>query len=424
MYSECYILADSTLRRGLYESAYMLVYERVSDVSPSPVVPANLASAIEAENATLQSLRRLYNVQKQLVELTVYFQMQHRSSTGYVDAAADPDALETAVVDDTNKKCTLHLLSSATLREALLQATGEFRRTPAGDLFECSDADLGSCVRLRRYNASNNRLGETFGGRDSATLQELGLAPAATLLLERRNATSDAPFVEFNPREMQVRLSLWTEGASADKTSSGNSNSSVVVVVAGEEAATVGSLRQQAGVAWGLDAEAAKKRCVLIRNTDASVVELNDDSKQLKKDHGIYPGDEVIVDVLPADAAADAVSKALVELRNRKKSVQIFYNNPTDNDVAASSCPAYVSTVEVSLDSTLVEIKQKIAAALGLSTDSFHTKRNAAAPQLKDESKTLSELGFVDQSILHLTVTSDGLAFIGCLKWSCLVDLM
>jgi hypothetical protein len=375
----------------------MVVYERVSDVCPVPSVPADLAAKITVENAELQQLRRLYLVQRQLVELTVYFQLQHRGETGYVYDENSADAADASTL--SSKRCQIFLLGSATLKEALDQAIAEFRRTSLGEMFECADSELASCIRLRRYNASNNRLGETFGGRENLSLQECGLSPAATLLLERR-ATTDAPFVEFNPREMQVRLSLWnTETKSSD-------SGSVVVVVPGEEAATVGNLRAQAANAFSIgtsDPVRLDKCCILILNTNTSVIELNDDSKQLKKDCGIYPGDEVIIDILP-ESSENAESKALLELRNRKRSAQIFFNNPADTDVAATSCPAYVQTVDVLLDCSLTEIKNKIAAVLNIQADSFHTKRNSAAPQLKDESKTLAELGFVDQSILHLTV--------------------
>jgi hypothetical protein len=114
-----YLSTDVNLRKGLYESAYMVVYERVSDVCPVPSVPADLAAKITVENAELQQLRRLYLVQRQLVELTVYFQLQHRGETGYVYDENSADAADASTL--SSKRCQIFLLGSATLKEALDQ---------------------------------------------------------------------------------------------------------------------------------------------------------------------------------------------------------------------------------------------------------------------------------------------------------------
>ena len=360
----------------------MLVYERADSDTAQPSVPAQLSNTIVTENEELKLLRKLLRVQRQLVELTVHFQLQ---AHGGNSLAADVSEGQEISADETISKCVLHVLGSTTLGEARTLAFAELERlgkVGAGESIEL--------CRLRRYNAVNNRVGETYGGRESQTMTELGLSPTACMLLERRK-DSDPAFVEFNPREMQLRLAVW------DAASNSLDANRKVVVVPGEESATVESLRAAAIAAC----EVTSRRIALILNNDTTVVELVEEAKQLKRDYGLYPGDEVIVDVLPEGSAADFVSLALTELRNRKKTIQVFYNDPKAD---ASSQPNYDRFVELSLDSTLKEAKVKMSGALGLDVESFHTRRNAAAPQLKDETKTMNDLGIVDQSILHLQV--------------------
>ncbi len=375
----------------------------LSSRSVTCTVPPELAAVIHAENENFRLLRRLLQTHKNMIELEVYFHIRSRNTGGGGGSASQGGdvalALTTVTSSVDEDKCVLYLSGSTTLSEALRQAFHAFASSKA--VKGTTESSLERS-RLRSFNPVANRVGETFGGREAMTLNELNivsLSPSCVLLLERRKS-DDPPFIEFNPREMQIRLVVWDSVSVAAGVVSPQFVN-ISVIVPGEEAATVGGLRLEATLAVGLEASKCKQ-LVLILNSDRSVLELSDDSKLLKKDHGITSGDEIVIDILPVNATADHVSLALIELRNKKKAVQLFFNNPKD----MATTVAYTHSVSVSLEHTLSEVKGHMATLLGMPVGDFHLRRNAAAPQLKDESKLLTDLGIVDQSMLHLQVNS------------------
>ena len=67
----------------------------------------------------------------------------------------------------------------------------------------------------------------------------------------------------------------------------------------------------------------------------------------------------------------------------------------------------YPFSIQVSLDISLAQFKVQVAAALDIADPgSFLCKRSSAngAPQLKDETKSLRDLAFVNHSVVHLQV--------------------
>lgn len=352
-----------------------------------------------------QLMRRLLEVHRQMVEVTVYYSA--RSVSGGEITGVDDEAAQ--VASDNSRKQAFYFLASTSLEDV---HKAVFAAYASSGLDGYTDASL-ALSRLRRYNAISNRVGETYGGREGSSLEALGLGPTAVLLLDRRG-TSDAPFVEFNPREMQIRLLVWDPQSQTQADTANKFSLSVSVSVPGEDSASVGGLREVAATAVGLPGQL--ERIALILNSSRTLAEMpvKDNTKLLKKDFDLWPGDEVVVDILPDGVDADFISPALTSLRKKRKTIRVLFNHPmAGGNISPSSVVAvgesvisYTLSVETMLDLPLSAVKASIAASLGIETDSFHVKRNVSAPQLKDETKTLEDLGFVDESILHLQVTS------------------
>ena len=366
-------------RNVIYENAYLLMYSRIPEngkQSGTEVsIPADLVEEIRLSNAHLADLRAAYKVHMQMTELHVYVAPGGQS-------------------DKSKGKIILNVLCSKTLEDVT-----EMAYVKAGESGAISSADTPiSLCRLRRYNPVSDRLGETFGGREGEQLSVLGLTPMVTLALESR--APNAAFPEFNPKEMALRLVLWSN--------EGQSGEPIPTVVPGEELATVGSLRSCAAAALHVDVN----RVVVIRADLLTVVELDDDTKLLRRDCNVWPGEEVVVEILPEGSTHGQVaSKACASLRAGKRDIKIQYNNPNQPVSKAlvdeeGDTLQYPLTLATSLDATLGDAKAVIATALGVEKGTFHLKRNQGSPQLKDEGKTLDELGFTDGSIIHVEVSN------------------
>ena len=338
----------------------------------------------------LQVLRRLLEVHRQMVEITVYFSTRIVSG-GEITGDAPEGAEE--VASDNSRKYAFYFVASTSLADVHKAVFDKF--ASAG--FEGASSSSLAMSRLRRYNAISNRVGETYGGREAGTLEALGLGPTCVMLLERRS-DADAPFVEFNPREMQIRLLLWDQQAFESGTAKPNYQI-WSVTVPGEDGATVSGLREAAATAVGIPGQLS--RINLIINNPRTLVELTtaDNDKLLKRNFDLWPGDEVVVELQPEESIGGA-SQAFAELKKKRKTIRVLYNDPSGTGAE----PSYTLSVETTTDKTLGEIKAIFAAALGVAVEAFHMRRSAMAPQLKDESKTLEELGIVDQSIFHLQV--------------------
>lgn len=196
------------------------------------------------------------------------------------------------------------------------------------------------------------------------------------------------------------------------------------MVVPGREAATVEDMYTALAAALGVDAARllaiscttnnATQRLQVTSPTDPGAPAI------LIKDFQIFPGEEIVVEVIPEGISRDSTdyaSPAVAALELRRKAAIIFFNNP-ENTTASStatggatennnenSAVEYPMQLEVSLDTPLLQVKERIAAALSISDiESFHLKRSAHAPQFKDESKTLLDLAINSNGILHVQV--------------------
>lgn len=378
-YSDGDTEADDKASSSIYSSAYMLIYqlqdEKTVALEEATIdVPKELAEQVSKSNAKLHELKKAYKVHQLMTEVTTF------KINADVGTHVKPSNI--APVPSIN-----FMLGSCTLQNALETIRNSFvEKSIIGE-----DTTLARC-RLRRFNSSTRMVGETFDGREGATLVDLGLFPLCSLALEVV-AEGDA-FTDFNPKEIEVRLVEWKEGQRSNDNAE-----DVFVLVSGEDKASVGALRSDAASELKVDAS----RIVLLRVPQASNVNymaLENDS-MLLSDALVHSGDDICVHVLPEGVSFEGkgeeiISKIILE----KRSICIMFNVPSSSNDDKECC--YDKSVTVALDSTLGDLKGAIAKALSLSVDSFFLRRNANAPQLKALGKTLDVLNFVDQSIIHV----------------------
>ena len=378
--------AGDFLSKGfsVYEGAYMLVYELPSAQSTeAPVVPEELAEEVRKANEHLTQLKRAYEVHRIMTEINCY--------KIAADAGTHVKASNIAL-----PPLSTFLIGTASLAEAHKGLYDSFVR--AG-VIDASQTDI-SQTRLRRYTPTSRMVGETFTNREDLSLSTLGLSPLCSLALEVL-AEGEA-FADFNPREVELRLLQFQDGS---LPSFDSDVADVFVTVAGEENATVGGLRQKVAELLGVD---AVDRVVLaLPDSKNYFVELAADEALLLSECKIHSGDDIVVGLLPSgETRHNDKGEALVEaVRASKRNITISFNaldsTTAEADLAAV---AYDQSVTVSLDASLGDLKQAIAAALNISVNSFFLRRNASAPQLKKLNKSLQEIGFVDHSVVHVQV--------------------
>jgi len=375
-----------TRRDQVYENAYILVYTLVKQPAQSSSMASIPSVFVEEQaklNTDLKKLRDAYRVHEQMVEINVYYVPAGSSGLGASKRA----------------KTTLNVLGSLSLAEVTEQV---YSQLVSSGVVDVANVSLSEC-RLRRYIPVSDRLGETFGKSINETLFALGFHPAVLLALESKLVNEQ--FAEFNPKEMSLRLLVW-DGKAASLLRTDDSNTQLcgevkVVVVPGEELASVGALRMEAASVTGASAE----RLILIRNDSLTVTTLNDDRKLLRRDCNLWPGEDVIVEILPDGSTySEEPSRALQALRQGKREIKLFYNDPVvergvDTSVEGS---IYTKTLDTSLDASLADVKGIIAVALGLDKNEFHFKYNLSSPQIKNEKKTIEQLGLADRSMLHV----------------------
>ena len=361
---------------SIYESAYMLVYQLGDESYEDFSVPPDLVNEVSASNMKLHKLKKAYAVHRMMTEIT--------SFKITADAGSHVKACNIAPVPSVN-----FLLSSCSLQKTLEIVYNSFTSNGVLD----NEIDISRC-RLRRYNSASRIVSETFHGRESLSLKELGLFPTCSLALEVVDIGE--AFADFNPKEVEVRAVEWKEGLRDEPPED------VFVIVSGDESATIGGLRKETAETYKVD----PSRVVLLRvppQSKTQYVALENDAGLLC-DFLVSSGDDIIVHILPegekyGDKGVDIISKIQLE----KRSVRILFNTPSSDDNSETDY-VYNNSANLVLDATLGDLKDLISAELKLPVNDFFLQRNHSAPQLKALNKTLDVLNFVDQSIIHVTV--------------------
>ena len=389
--STAYTTGENGPNDTIYTGAYALLYQRedlMNQGSQTIEIPTQIEEAVAMDNAEIEKLRTAFAIYNKMTNF-------HVTCVG-VDTELAP-----VVQVELPSYLSLRDATSA-VYEAVLAAT-------AGNKL-LSQLPSSSLCRLRRYERSCHHLGETFGSRDSETLATLSLGidrtasgtlvripEGCSMALEFRK--EDESFVEFTGKEMQLKVVRWIINSSGALEEA----ESHVVVVPGEDESTLEALRSVAILSFAFSG--STDQILFMKDTDRGPIILTGDSKTLRKDLRIFSGAEVYLELLPAGQnraeieSGDTQSPVHAALVNKKQMIQVFYNVPVPSGVA----PAYSLSMEMPCTATLKEFKDKASTILQL-TD-FHIRRSATGVQMKNEKKTMEELGITTQSIIHLQVT-------------------
>jgi hypothetical protein len=169
----------------------MLVYQRCSDTNNQSLllnIPQQLTNEVNKSNEEMHLLRRLLNVHKHMIDVTVYFHARTGHSNSIIEVAETEESPRAGYTENIlgEDKCTMNLVENTTLNEVLMNAINEFRKTKKGS--ELPNISLSLC-RLRRYNYISNRVGETYGGRENMQLKDLNFIRPHNInvRIQRRN---------------------------------------------------------------------------------------------------------------------------------------------------------------------------------------------------------------------------------------------
>ena len=204
----------------LRQNAYMLLYKHVSyeedqlellNVSCLKAIREEVKTAIQAENDQLVESRRLQEIQQKVAVLQIFLHCSPAVDDGVVCTSSSSTAPQ--------KKTTLTVTISETFGEILDKVITQLNTEHQMNLIRDGNGDLelGTPCRLRMYDITKGRAGETFGGRLHLSLLDLGFkgcGAQTTLLLETRDSEKDALFVEYDPKDMYVRMLSWSEDVS------------------------------------------------------------------------------------------------------------------------------------------------------------------------------------------------------------------
>eukprot|EP01038_Epipyxis_sp_PR26KG_P012144 gene12144-16261_t len=418
-YNESFVTSKNSY---FHDNVYMLIYKSVNyeeenkndDLTNDPI-PMDIKDEIMEDNKKFDLLMKVKEISAFLFDFEIYFCSTHNGVT----INSSMISLEKNNMITIEKSYPLTTVYSHVLSEI-------YHAFVAKQLLDSSIYPISNC-RLRKMNKLTGRLGETFSSlNNDSTLEELGFDNSnMNILILQYRLDSDVSFTEHHPHDMNITISLWKyHELNVENLNSNEHGESAVydIVVPGRKNAIIKDLRD-------LTAQLLKstlQNIILISFNEYQTLQISNDDQELLA-NGIYPGSTVIVDIIDQSAESKQnesyVSPIIAILEKKRKSASIYFNNPNtiihqnecntgseaadDNNADSThnnnKSDDYNLKIEISLDKTLLELKSEIAKILNiLDLESFHLRRSSVAPQLKDESKSLSELSFIDQSIIHV----------------------
>ena len=429
-----------SLNTLVQENVYLLLYNK-KELNPSNEcadeyerdrrkVPPKLIKEIEEEHQQLETLQKLLEIRGSLIECDIL------------------------ISSDKQEKVNLIISKEKSIGDLKREAIQAFQSL--GLLLSATtDPSIARLSRFEGQIGGVRRAAETFGGEKSeaATLTETGLRSDIVdqLFLEMRSE-DDAPFVEFNPKDIIFHLFVHKlspmEGAvsiqtlieknvdpsnSIDQASTDTHRLYVVplgsATVPGRDNATVGDLRCIASTM--LPEAVPPERLLLIALSEsgpsssrALPILLSSNESSLKRHYHVYSDDKIIVEVIPSECDILSFSSSVLKhLEDYRKRIRILINNPffQANERESNSSEAekttesegnnnikYDTEVSLTVDDTLQTLKEKAAMLFSIPDNvPFHIRRNGNGSQLKDLSQSLRELSFSDFSIAHLQVHFD-----------------
>jgi hypothetical protein len=366
-----------TRQQVLAENAYVLVYRKGGDSLPLPNQALPISEEVVQDNATFDQLLGLAQIRRKILQVTV--RARHVAGGNAILATHDFVLSKQSSIQSSTDSIYNQFTGSGALNG------GEFSR-----------ANSRLCKQLRGT-------GETFGDRQSLTLEQAGLNEDCVLYLDVKK-DSDPAFSEFSPNDMKVFVKCWDSSredggfkavpSQSEEESSKIQDGWVELIVPGQDKATVNALRQIVAEKTQFNTS----DCNLISFHASSAVQILEEgnNNELKKVYNLHPGCHIVV----APRSSDAYN----HLYNMKNRLKIFFNDPRRN---TEESVQYDKEVDAAKENTLAQLRVSIATALGYDpadNQAFHLRQGEGLPQYKQLDKTLEVLGLSDRSIIHVQV--------------------
>lgn len=369
--------SDSEAWRGF--NAYMLLFRdnRLPSQEQGLLRPnQSLMHRVMADNAHITRLRRIYRIHENVTEIRVSW-----------------------AVGGKVPVLSVMMPIVATLSQAVAVVRQSVLSGNADPNF-AARLSSGYC-RLRRYDAYSPSRGETFGGREEKSLEELGLSRVCHLLLEVRQA-QDKPFAEHDDWTFEV--GKWDrEGGKNEPTEWSdvvirNGVDVTIRLLSAQVLSTLGVIGGGSRVivvyAGGERGRGCRVMWDSARETSGSA--------QLLATSGLERGGRIVVeDVLTGvgrggeEEAKEYQSVALSYYEGRRNSATLTFNHPARPD-------SYPFSIDADIGWSLRSLKLEIALILSIDASEIHLRRSAKSPQLRDEECTLEALGISHRSTIFV----------------------
>ena len=275
-------------------------------------------------------------------------------------------------------------------------ASAAFAKCGAGD----AAGNAPALRRLRVWDPARKSGGKTFRSKDdTSSLEALGLAPAADLVLETRKR-DDPPFGHFDPRAATLALRVWAGGDARLAAAALNNASDDDLEAAGLTCRDVrlsGTAQDSAeGIAGavaralGLEPADLEPANVARLRTDMDGV----DALAIDRDARLFGGDELLVSGPEAPPVCEVV--AALSRRRNALAVRVVLKAAAPGEAApADAAPDREVTLEAAATWTLGDLKHAAIHLLDLkAADEYHVKPpERRAARRVDEAATLRDAG-------------------------------
>ena len=362
--------------KGVEEEKEDRLRQRLEDIA---LLPPSVKAVIDAEDA-------------------VYLQ-QH------AEQERERRRLEVTVVHGVSEQ-TLHLDQEQRMAEALRAAADAFHLSPALPI---------DCLRFRRYDRVNEWSAEPYPAL--LTLSQCHFSKRSCVQLEVREEGQDWPM--WNPSLIPIRVvhARTDNLQSCIEQSHDPAKDSVTLSVDSTLPLSVIGAELEAAFSVPISCQR------LIRLHDDKGEVLTDlsaapQSLHLQAGHVLYMEDtrETSVETSSSSptASPSSLSPLCQQLDLSKCQIKLLFNLPaqTSDDADASATPppddqhdgVYDQALHVSKHQTVRHLKALMSPLLSLPPSAFRLSRNESSPHFKDLDATLSQVGLVDWSAVHVSL--------------------
>eukprot|EP00930_Biecheleria_cincta_P042130 TRINITY_DN28987_c0_g1_i1.p1 TRINITY_DN28987_c0_g1~~TRINITY_DN28987_c0_g1_i1.p1 ORF type:complete len:1181 (-),score=210.46 TRINITY_DN28987_c0_g1_i1:211-3753(-) len=420
--------------------AYFLVYRQSSSScqAPESAIPESIRSELLTENEQLKVLQKAYSIHKDLIEVKVFAPTAPQAALRQHATRLLGDLAQAEAAADEGLSVTINILKSKPVRTVLCKAVSAFAKgNSRPDAPETSGSELafvqavieqGHQARLCRYQVATGEQKEPLDGETEllplAKVLESSFINQAALLLEV--CKPDEKFGVWNEKLARTIVCRWDENEErlglgladvaafrlAPPAAAGQIQESSIEQEPDSSSNTIGPSQSVNELQDQHGAFCSKQRGLIISPTvgavraaaakrwnilDVALVVLTGhragqalvDDAQTLQEINVQSDDVICAEAAPT--AGDMLrSVALFErIRN---TAHLSFNHPDR--------PDQVDEFQVSLSaaSSLDDLKVAIGVRVGIPANMMHLARSSKAPQFKEETKTLHDVGLARSS--------------------------